>query len=211
MHIAEGVLKPEILVPCGVVAACAVGYLIYRLDFKDIAKVAVFSAIFFVASFIHIPLGPTSIHLILSGLIGAFLGVNAILAIFVGLLLQGLLFSYGGLSTLGVNVVLIAAPALLGRVFLRLADSRGRIAEGENVESYKAIIKNIYLFCIGFMPIFVSAILLSVFLMLNGEEFFSIAYLSFLANLPLMLLEGLLCLFAILFIKKTTPELLGDL
>lgn len=75
------------------------------------------SAMFFIASFIHIPIGPTSIHLILSGLIGAFLGFNAGLAIFAALLLQALLFGYGGITVLGVNLLMIASPAVLGFYF----------------------------------------------------------------------------------------------
>ena len=92
MHISEGILKAEIIIPAAVVAGVWVAYLLYRLNFKDIPKIACMSAIFFVASFIHIPLGPTAIHLVLGGLVGAFLGVNAIIAIFVGLLLQALFF-----------------------------------------------------------------------------------------------------------------------
>ncbi|WP_035171471.1 cobalt transporter CbiM, partial [Campylobacter fetus] len=97
MHISEGVLKPEIIVPAAVIGGIWIAYLLYKLKFNDIPKIACMSAMFFIASFIHIPIGPTSIHLILSGLIGAFLGFNAGLAIFAALLLQALLFGYGGI------------------------------------------------------------------------------------------------------------------
>ena len=121
MHISEGILKAEIIIPAAVAAGVWVAYLLYRLNFKDIPKIACMSAIFFVASFIHIPLGPTAIHLVLGGLVGAFLGVNAIIAIFVGLLLQALFFGYGGISVLGVNLLMIAVPTIFARYFVKLS------------------------------------------------------------------------------------------
>ena len=35
MHISEGVLKPEIIIPAAVVAGVWVAYLVYKLNFKD--------------------------------------------------------------------------------------------------------------------------------------------------------------------------------
>ena len=88
MHISEGVLKPEIIVPCSALCVVWVSSLIYKLKTSDIPKVAAVSAMFFMASFIHVPIGVTSIHLVLSGLAGAFLGANAVLAIFIALFFQ---------------------------------------------------------------------------------------------------------------------------
>ena len=200
MHISEGVLKPEIIIPAAVVAGVWVAYLVYKLNFKDIPKIACMSAIFFVASFIHIPLGPTSIHLVLGGLVGAFLGVNAIIAIFVGLLLQALFFGYGGISVLGVNLLMIAVPTIFARYFVKLSFKE---------QKYQKIYRYICWFLVGFIPLLCSSLILSGVLVLNGKEFLAISGLALAANFPLMIVEGIISLFAISFIYKVNKELLN--
>lgn len=191
MHISEGVLKAEIIVPCAVITAVWLSFLLYKLKAEQIPRVACFSAIFFVASFIHLPIGPTSIHLILSGLVGAFLGAQAFTAIFIGLLLQAVFFGYGGVSVLGVNSLVIAVPALLGAYILRLKLNQA-----------------IKFFLVGFVPILVSSMLLSLVLAANGREFFAVATFAFGANIALMVLEGIISLFSLKFISRVKKDLL---
>ena len=73
----------------------------------------VLSATFFVASLVHVPVGPSSVHLIMNGLAGLVLGWAAFPALFVGLLLQAVFFGFGGVTVLGVNTVAIALPAVI--------------------------------------------------------------------------------------------------
>ncbi len=193
MHISAGVLVPEIIVPAAVIGGICIAYLLYKLKFNDIPKIACMSVMFFIASFIHIPIGPTSIHLILSGLIRAFLGFNAGLAIFAALLLQALLFGYGGITVLGVNLLMIASPAVLGFYFLKLSFKKFRVLNW---------------FLVGFVPIFVSSLILSLVLALNGNEFLPVATLAFVSNLALMAIEGVISLFGISFIYKVNKDLL---
>lgn len=80
---------------------------------REIPRIGVLSAAFFVASQVHIPLGGVSAHLLLNGLVGVVLRQHATLAITVGLLLQALLFGHGALVTLGVNGCTMAIPAVL--------------------------------------------------------------------------------------------------
>ena len=200
MHISEGILKAEIIIPAAVAAGVWVAYLLYRLNFKDVPKVACMSAIFLVASFIHIPLGPTAIHLVLGGLVGAFLGVNAIIAIFVGLLLQALFFGYGGISVLGVNLLMIAVPTIFARYFVKLSFKE---------QKYQKIYRYICWFLVGFIPLLCSSLILSGVLVLNGKEFLAISGLALAANFPLMIVEGIISLFAISFIYRVNKELLN--
>ena len=200
MHISEGILKAEIIIPAAVAAGVWVAYLLYRLNFKDIPKIACMSAIFFVASFIHIPLGPTAIHLVLGGLVGAFLGVNAIIAIFVGLLLQAFFFGYGGISVLGVNLLMIAVPTIFARYFVKLSFKE---------QKYQKIYRYICWFLVGFIPLLCSSLILSGVLVLNGKEFLAISGLALAANFPLMIVEGIISLFAISFIYRVNKELLN--
>ena len=193
MHISEGVLRPEIILPCWAVSAVAISCITYKLKTDQIPKIAALSAIFFVASFIHFPLGPTSIHLMLSGFIGAILGFEAILAIFVGLFLQALFFGYGGLSVLGTNTLVIAFPAVLSFYILKF---------GSKFQ------KQVSFFLAGFVPILISSFLLSLVLAINGDEFFKVAVLAFGVNAGLALIEGIISLFGLSFIHKVKKEIL---
>ena len=103
MHIAEGVLSAPVLITGAVVAAGAVAYGLKKLDPRQVMMAAILGAAFFVASLIHIPVGPSSVHLLLNGLLGVLLGWSAVPVIFVGLLLQAILYGFGGLTVLGVN------------------------------------------------------------------------------------------------------------
>jgi len=198
MHISEGVLKPEILIYGVVATTIMISYSLKKLKNEEIPLVAVFSALFFLASFIHIPIGPVSIHLILNGIIGALLGIRASISIFIALLLQGLLFGYGGISTLGINTFNLAIPALLGCVILSLHINN-------------KLLMKIQYFLVGFVPVFMSSIFLSITLTFNGESFLNAAKISFLAYIPIMLIEGITTMFIIIFLKKVYPQILNNL
>ena len=113
MHISEGVLSAPVLISGAALAAAGVAVGLRRLDPERLMSTAMLAAVFFVGSLVHVPVGLGSAHLILSGLLGMLLGWAAFPAIFTALLLQAVLFQYGGLTTLGVNTVIMAAPAVL--------------------------------------------------------------------------------------------------
>ena len=73
MHISEGVLSAPVLISGAVIAAAGVGIGMKKLDYDRIPQVAVLSSAFFVASLVHVPIGPSSVHLILNGLLGLLL------------------------------------------------------------------------------------------------------------------------------------------
>ena len=113
MHIADGVLPTAVAAGCYVLTLAGLGLSLRTLAERDLPKIAVVSSSFFVASLIHLPLGPTSVHLLLPGLVGALLGPTAFLSIVVGLFLQSLLFQFGGLTALGANSLMMGLPALI--------------------------------------------------------------------------------------------------
>ena len=125
MHISEGVLSAPVLVTGAALTAagCAVG--LKKLDYDRVPEVAVLSSTFFVASLIHVPIGPSSVHLILNGLIGLLLGWAAFPAILVALTLQSILFQFGGITALGVNTVNVVVPALVCGFLFQVAIRRG--------------------------------------------------------------------------------------
>ncbi|WP_297902550.1 cobalt transporter CbiM [uncultured Campylobacter sp.] len=192
MHISEGVLSAPVLLAGWAVTAPAVAAILWRVRQSEIPRIACFSALFFVASFVHLPVGVSSMHLMLSGLVGAFLGSRAILAIFVALFLQGVFFGFGGLSVLGVNTAVIGFPAVLGGLF----------AAAAKAQELKVRMQKIYLFLAGFVPIVCSMLLLDLVLFISGREFFAIATLISLEGAILAVLEGIITLFALSFIAK---------
>jgi cobalt/nickel transport system permease protein len=117
LHITEGILTGPVLFTGAAltVAGTAVG--LKKLDYDSIPRVAILSAGFFVASLIHVPVGPASVHLVLNGLVGIMLGWLAFPAILIGLLLQAILFQFGDLQRSGY-IHLYGAPACCATCFL---------------------------------------------------------------------------------------------
>ncbi len=112
IHIADGVLDwPWLALGFAVAAALAL-FASWRVREDEVPRIALLTAAFFVASSIHVRLGPTSVHLLLNGLVGVVLGRRAPLAILVGVALQALLIPHGGLTTIGVNATVETLPAL---------------------------------------------------------------------------------------------------
>ncbi len=127
-HIPDGVLSAPVLIAGAVATIAAVSFATRRLDYDRIPQAAVLAAAFFVASLVSVPVGASSVHLILNGLMGILLGWTAVPAILMALLLQAVFFGYGGLMVLGVNAFNIALPALLCGLVLapRLHNAQGK-------------------------------------------------------------------------------------
>ncbi len=122
MHISEGVLSAPVLATGAVLSLAGVAIGLKKMDYEKLPEVGVLSSVFFVASLIHVPIGPAAAHLVLNGICGLILGWMAFPAILVGLVLQGILFQFGGLTTLGINTFNMAFPAVLVGVSMRSID-----------------------------------------------------------------------------------------
>ena len=118
-HIPDGVLSAPVLISGALVSTGLLGVALHRLREAELPQAAVLAAAFFVSSLISVPLGPSSVHLLLNGLMGLLLGWAAVPAIFVALLLQAVFFGFGGLLVLGVNTMNLALPALIIALLLR--------------------------------------------------------------------------------------------
>ncbi len=197
MHIVDGVLSTDVVVTGAVIAVGGIAYGLRSLTIENMPRTALLSAVFFVASLIHVPIGPTSIHLIMNGLLGLILGWAAFPAVFIALLLQAIFFGFGGITVLGVNTVNMALPAVLvGLVFSPfLARVDGRIMA-------------VAAFVAGASSIMLSAVLVGLSLALSGQEFLATAKLVFINNIPIMVVEGFLTAAAFSLIKKVRPALL---
>jgi len=198
MHISEGVLSAPVLITGAALTVAGVAVGLKKMDNERIPQVAVLTSAFFVASLIRIPLGPSAVHLVLNGLLGLVLGWSAFPAILVGVALQGLIFQFGGLTTLGINTFIMAAPAILCYYIF----ARGISHRNSGVAMALA-------FGCGFVAILTSALLLAASLIFTGESFLEAAKLLVVAHLPVMVLEGLVAAFCLAFLMKVKPELLG--
>ncbi|MDY0226862.1 MAG: cobalt transporter CbiM [Desulfomicrobium apsheronum] len=196
MHISEGVLSPAILGLGAVLTVGGTALGLRRLDYDRLMTVAILAAAFFVGSLIHIPIGPSSAHLILNGLLGAILGWAAFPAILVALMLQSVLFQYGGFTVLGVNAFNMAFPAVLCFLLLRPLLSRpGRI-------------RTVAAFCCGALSVTGAGLLTALSLAQTDEGFLQAAQLLFLAHVPVMIVEGIVTTLAVSFLARVRPELL---
>ncbi|MDO5046008.1 cobalt transporter CbiM [Campylobacter sp.] len=193
MHISEGILSGEILAAGWAISGTICAYALYKLEFESIPKVAMLTALFFLGSFIHIPVGPSSVHLLFNGIIGALGGVQAFLAIMIALFFQALLYGFGGIGVLGVNTFIMAAPAVLVWYFLK---------------PYLNSKPNLISFVGGFLPVLLSVGLLIGVLLINSVNLDYAVYMIFAFNLPLMIIEGLISVFTLRFIIRYKPNFL---
>lgn len=197
MHISEGVLSPEVLAAGAALTVIGVGLGLKRMDYDKTPQAAILTAGFFAASFVHIPIGPVSAHLTLNGLLGLMLGWASFPAMLIALTLQAILFSYGGLTSLGVNTFNMALPAVIVYyLFAAGARSNGRFIAAACG------------FAAGFLAVFLSTVLLGLSLFFTGESFLPAAQTAVVAHLPVMVAEGLLTAVVIGFFKRVKPELL---
>ena len=199
MHIAEGVLSPAVLGGGDVLALAGTAQGLRRLEYDRLVAVGILSAAFFVASLIHVPVGLASAHLVLNGLVGVLLGWAAFPSILVALLLQALLFQFGGITVLGVNTFTMGFAAVASwyvfRAVCRLCPGMGGVRAGA--------------FMGGALGVALAAVLTALALAFTDEGFWLAAQLLLLAHLPVMLAEGLITMFTVSFIMRVRPELLG--
>lgn len=196
MHISDGVLPTYATVGGYVASAALAAWSGRKIRSDDLPKLAVVTAAFFVASLIHVPLGPTSAHLLIPGLTGALLGPPAFLSIGLGLLLQSFLFQFGGLTALGANTLMMGLPAVIcGWIFQRY---KGR------TQKRQAIVGGL----VGALGTVMAAIFLALLLVTGGEDFLGVAKIALLAHIPVIIIEGVVSAFTIGFLARVKPDLL---
>lgn len=196
-HLVDGVLSTPVIIAGAAIAVAGISIGLRRIDGDRLPYCGLMSAGFYVASLVHVSVGPSNVHLILNGLLGVVLGWAAFPAIFVALLLQALFFGHGGITVLGINTVIMGAPAvachyLFGRSLRRdggFAWLCGAAAGGS--------------------AILMTAGSLGAALVLNGREFLPAAQLVFVAHLPIVAVEAAITGTVIVFLQRVKPEILA--
>lgn len=209
MHIPDGILPVPVTLGGYAITIGAVWFCLHKIKQKDdpredIPRASLLTAVFFVASLIHFPVPPMSVHLMLSGLLGALLGFFAIPAILIGLFFQAVMFGHGGLTTLGVNTVIIGFPALVAHFIFRLRNL-GQKGPGKT---------GLYGFAAGASAIGLSVVMFAVILLftfpadLSRSMEQSAILILMAAHIPIIIIEGLITAMAAVFLLRVSPRLL---
>ena len=202
MHLSEGVLHTPVLLTGVVLAVVGVAVGLRRLESERLPLTALFAAAFFVAGTIHVPVGIGSVHLILNGMAGLFLGWAVFPAFLIALLLQVLFFSFGGFAVLGVNLCVMALPAVAAHYLLRgyLKSDMGRMAK---------------LFTglgSGIIGVGGAGALASLVLALDGgKDYQDLIALLLLSHLPVFVLDGIISYGVISLLSKMYPSALQSI
>jgi len=212
MHIPDGILPAAVSIAGYATTGAATWHSLRKINQKEdprksIPKASLLTAAFFVASWIHIPVPPTSVHLVLNGLLGAVLGYYAFPAILIGLFFQAVMFQHGGLTTLGVNATMMGIPALLAHFIFRL---RSIVGKGSRMWT------GVFGFLAGAGGLGLSVLISLVLLIttipahLDVEAERISIYALTLAHVPLIALEGVFTALVVLFLQRVRPEFLED-
>ncbi|WP_207943370.1 energy-coupling factor ABC transporter permease [Actinomadura sp. KC345] len=127
MHVPDGFIDAPGSIAAGVVAVAGVGVALrgarHELDDRIAPLAGLTAAFVFAAQMLNFPVAAgTSGHLLGGALAAILVGPYAgVLAVSVVLLLQALLFADGGLTAIGVNIILMAlVPVIVGYLLFRL-------------------------------------------------------------------------------------------
>ena len=199
MHISEGILSGSVLAAgwAGTCALTAIG--LKKTDTSRIVRTALVSSAFFLASLVNVRIGPSSTHMSLLAPMGLALGWGVFPAVFTALLLQAVLFHFGGLLVLGVNTFIMGSAAL--SVYLLFGKI---IRESKN----RAVVISVS-FIAGTLGVVLGAILAGGCLGLTDNNFLNAAKVLVTAHVPVAVIEGVVTAFMVMWLKKSAPEFLA--
>ena len=208
MHIPDGFLPPNVCLAGYALTGGVTWYSLREIGRDNytqanIPKASLLTAAFFVASLIHIPIPPTSVHLIFNGLMGAVLGFYAFPAILIGLFFQAVMFQHGGMSTLGINAIILGVPAIAAHLIFK---QRNRF-----YRKRQAMTK-VLSFTAGAGALLLSATMFSILLVthispdmdVNAER--TAIFISMGSYAIQAVIEGVFCVMLISFLEQVKPE-----
>lgn len=200
MHILDGVLSLPVTAVTTAAAVGLIAWSIKGIREPEVPKIALMSAAFFAGSMIHVNIGGSSVHLLLSGLIGLILGRRTPVAISISLLLQWVILQFGGLTSFGANVIDVSVPAILIAALVRPRLGQKRVSD------------LIWGAAAGVAGVVLTVILVSLMLLESNIRFgfgpFSAIRGLMVGHLPVMFIEAPVTAFATAMIVRVRPELL---
>lgn len=201
MHILDGVLGTPVVAVTSIAAAGLVAWSVKDIKPRELPKVALMSAVFFVGSMIHVNIGGSSVHLMLAGIIGLMLGRRTPLAVAVSLILQLLTIQFGGLTSLGANIIDVSLPSMLIAYLVR--PYLGKSAK-VNFACGAAS---------GALSVILTIVMVSIMLIESNVRFgfgpFNAIEGLMIGHIPVMLIEAVVTGFAVYMIAQVRPEMLN--
>lgn len=199
MHISEGILSGSVLAVGWAGTVIGTAYGLKHTDTDKTVRTALISSAFFLASLVNIRIGPSSTHLSLLAPMGIILGEAVFPAVLVALMLQAMLFHFGGLLVLGANTLVMGGSALLTHLIFGKAIREGRGRVRVMVMSFIA----------GAFAVMAGASLAGTFLGLTDRNFIGAVKILLIAHVPLALIEGAVTVFLVMWLKRAAPEFMS--
>ena len=212
MHIPDGILPIAVSIGGYAATGLMTWYSLKKINQKEeprkgIPKASLGIAAFFVITMIQIPVPPMSIHLVLTGLLGILLGYYAFPAVLISLLFQAILFQHGGLTTLGINALILGLPAFICYYLFKGA------------KLYKKHSKVQWIFwgfLIGALGVLMNVLIfmgvvatsLSSAIDIQAEKIALNALMV--GNIPLIIIEGVMTATTIIYLRRIKPSLLEE-
>lgn len=212
MHIPDGLLPPSVCISGYAITGGILWFSLRQIrkqpNYQEqIPKASLLTAAFFVASLIHIPIPPFSIHLVLNGMMGIILSYYSFPAILIGLLFQTIFFQHGGLSTLGINGIIMGLPALIAGYIWSL--NKIAIFKKPSISSLLAFVASSCSILFSAL-IFVSITLANITPDLDIDMEKTAILTSLIGYSLQAVIEGVLTVIIINFLTKVKPEILAD-
>ena len=211
MHIPDGIIdSPTVLIGGYAITGGVTWYCLHKINRtknpqEKIPKAALLTTAFFVVNLINIPIPPSSIHFVLNGLMGVILGYYAFLGILVALFFHAIIFQHGGVTTLGVNAIIMGVPALFAYYLFRL---RRRFKFDEHRRT------QIFAFLAGASGVMIAATIFAVVVIttitgdINAQTERRAIYLSLAVYSIPAVIEGIFTSMLASFLDRVKPELL---
>ena len=199
MHIPDGVLSVPVIAATTALAAGGTALGLRKMDLERVPRAGVLASVFFVASLIHVPIGISSVHLLLGGLAGLLLGWAVFPAFMAALFLQAVLFGHGALTSLGANTCIMALPAVICYYLF------------SNAIRKSGSLKKIFAFAFsaGALSVVLSCCFCGLALFFTGREFLTAIAAIFIGNAPVIIIEGFITGAAVTLLCQVIPETLG--
>jgi cobalt/nickel transport system permease protein len=206
VHISDGILNPWWLLGGFAILSLMMTLGLWRMSEEEVARTGVLTAVLFIATLIHppLPLPGVRVHMLLNGIAGILLGVRVGAAIPIALFLQALLFSHGGLTSIGVNSVTMGVPALLAGLLFFLARKTIGLEQ-----RWKRLLIGGSLGCLATTLTCVLYYIALRFGAAEDQDLQLLATVAFAFHIPVIILESLLAALIVDFLYKVKPELLG--
>lgn len=212
MHISDGLLPAKVCIVGYAITGGVTWYSLRQINRRsatteEIPKASLLTAAFFAVSALRFPVPPASVHFVLNGALGAVLDCYAFPAVLVGLFFQALVFGHGGLTTLGINAVIMGIPAVIAATIFRSRRwLRYSSLRTTNLFAFLAGASGIGLSALLFFGLILATIPADIDATLEQQ----ISSGLLVAHVPLVLLEGLFTSLLVSFLTRMKPEVIPE-